>query len=499
VRRLLALAFLFLPLGLSAADDPTYKALRAARPDGRTIAVEGFGYDSDVYHFTLTGTLHLLAPADGQNVAAVFLGSGRYELKPAIPAEQRQLALWANDEKLTVLSDDFDRAVFFSSDLLKAAEGKGGAPRSGSPDSQAGGVFETYMKKQRKDFSTNVHLRVVQDLLNMPAESAFMAYVDGKKYPPAMLVVDPLGALSGGGGEETMMYVSHDTKGGVWYSSHLRKEVEKGVARIPPPLADAEHYVIDANIKPNAEIEGTTTMTIVPSVALRVLPINLAPKARMSDVSFAPAGPEPVWTGAAFIQEDEKEDADAAIVFPAPVKAGEKLLVKVTYKGKDVNQILSLTVDEAMKFFVDKRAVVKRLSALRDVGLGYLRLGQSTDSLSGGEAQRLKLASFLAENAKGEAGRLFLFDEPTTGLHWTDVGQLIKTFRDLIERGNSVLVIEHNTQLIEAADWVIDLGPEGGDQGGEVVAVGTPEEIAADPRSITGKYLFARRAADAVA
>ena len=164
-------------------------------------------------------------------------------------------------------------------------------------------------------------------------------------------------------------------------------------------------------------------------------------------------------------------------------------VMKVRYKGKDVNDILALTVDEALRFFVDKRAVVKKLDTLRSVGLGYLRLGQSTASLSGGEAQRLKLASFLAENTKAENGRLFLFDEPTTGLHFTDVQQLIKTFRDLIDRGNSVLVIEHNTQLIEQADHIIDLGPEGGDGGGEVVAVGTPEEIAANPRSLTGKYL----------
>jgi excinuclease ABC subunit A len=169
---------------------------------------------------------------------------------------------------------------------------------------------------------------------------------------------------------------------------------------------------------------------------------------------------------------------------------GEQVM-KVKYKGKDVNDILALTVDEAMKFFVDKRPIVKKLLSLRSVGLGYLRLGQSTDSLSGGEAQRLKLASFLAENSKSEAGRLFLFDEPTTGLHARDVKQLIKTFRDLIDRGNSVLVIEHNIQLIEAADHIIDLGPEGGDQGGEVVATGTPEEIAATPRSLTGRYLKA--------
>ncbi|MEA2491976.1 MAG: excinuclease subunit, partial [Acidobacteriota bacterium] len=153
-------------------------------------------------------------------------------------------------------------------------------------------------------------------------------------------------------------------------------------------------------------------------------------------------------------------------------------VMKVLYKGKHVNDILKLTVDEAAKFFIDKRGILKKLDALRAVGLGYLRLGQSTGSLSGGEAQRLKLASFLAETAKNsEKPRLFLFDEPTTGLHYTDVEVLIKTFRDLIDRGNSVLVIEHNTQLIEHADWVIDLGPEGGDQGGELLAVGTPDDI----------------------
>jgi excinuclease ABC subunit A len=169
-------------------------------------------------------------------------------------------------------------------------------------------------------------------------------------------------------------------------------------------------------------------------------------------------------------------------------------VMKVTYKSKNVNEILKLTVDEALKFFAGRRPIVKKLDALRSVGLGYLRLGQSTDSLSGGEAQRLKLASFLADTAKNaDKPRLFLFDEPTTGLHFTDVQVLIKTFRDLIDRGNSVLVIEHNTQLIEQADWVIDLGPEGGDLGGELVAVGTPEEIAANPRSVTGRYLHVAR------
>jgi excinuclease ABC subunit A len=165
-------------------------------------------------------------------------------------------------------------------------------------------------------------------------------------------------------------------------------------------------------------------------------------------------------------------------------------VLKVRWKGMNVDQILDLTVDEAIRFFVDRRPVVRRLDPLRSVGLGYLRLGQSTATLSGGEAQRLKLASFLS--GKKEVNRLFLFDEPTTGLHSGDVYQLLKTFRALIELGNSIVVIEHNLQMIEASDWVIDLGPEGGDAGGHLVATGTPEEVAANPNSITGRFLFAQ-------
>jgi excinuclease ABC subunit A len=197
-----------------------------------------------------------------------------------------------------------------------------------------------------------------------------------------------------------------------------------------------------------------------------------------------------VCQGAGFVTIDMQFLADVEVICDKcdGRRFGEQVM-KVTYKGKNVNDILQMTVDEAAKFFVARRALLKRLDTLRAVGLGYLRLGQSTDSLSGGEAQRLKLASFLAETANIDKPRLFLFDEPTTGLHHTDVQVLIKTFRDLIERGNSVLVIEHNTQLIEQSDWVIDLGPDGGDLGGEIVAVGTPEEIAANPRSLTGRYL----------
>ena len=165
-------------------------------------------------------------------------------------------------------------------------------------------------------------------------------------------------------------------------------------------------------------------------------------------------------------------------------------VLKVTHKGKNVDAILSLTVDEAIKFFIDRRVVIKKLDPLRSVGLGYLRLGQSTASLSGGEAQRLKLASFLSGQNLLSSRRLFLFDEPTTGLHASDIRQLLTTLRELIDRGNSVVVIEHNLQLIEACDHIIDMGPEGGDGGGEIVAEGTAEEIVENPRSITGRFLF---------
>lgn len=164
-------------------------------------------------------------------------------------------------------------------------------------------------------------------------------------------------------------------------------------------------------------------------------------------------------------------------------------VLKATYKGKNVDVILNMSVDEAIRFFVDKRSVVRKLNALRSVGLGYLRLGQSTASLSGGEAQRLKLACFLVGSGAARSRRLFLFDEPTTGLHASDVRQLIRTFRELIELGNSIVVIEHNLQMIAAADHIVDLGPEGGEGGGEIVATGSPAEVAQNPRSITGQYL----------
>ena len=162
-------------------------------------------------------------------------------------------------------------------------------------------------------------------------------------------------------------------------------------------------------------------------------------------------------------------------------------ILDIRYQGLNIYEVLQLTVDEAIRFFQPAPRVVSRLKVLSDVGLGYLRLGQSATTLSGGEAQRVKLAAHLAQ-ASCE-GTLYIFDEPTTGLHFDDIAKLLGAFQRLIENGGSLLVIEHNLDVIRAADWVIDLGPEGGERGGYVVATGTPEQIAKAEGSWTGKYL----------
>ncbi len=162
-------------------------------------------------------------------------------------------------------------------------------------------------------------------------------------------------------------------------------------------------------------------------------------------------------------------------------------VLDIRYKGLNIHEVLQLTIREALSFFADTPRLVAKLKVLNDVGLGYLRLGQSATTLSGGEAQRVKLAAHLAQ-ATCE-GTLFLFDEPTTGLHFDDISKLLQSFERLILNGGSILVIEHNLDLIQAADWIIDLGPEGGEAGGRIVAQGTPEAIAKAPDSYTGKYL----------
>lgn len=171
-------------------------------------------------------------------------------------------------------------------------------------------------------------------------------------------------------------------------------------------------------------------------------------------------------------------------------KRFKKEVLEVTFEGKNIDDILTMTIDDAIAFF-DKHQQTKiqnKLQPLQDVGLGYVTLGQSSSTLSGGEAQRIKLATFLGKGSKSD-NTLFIFDEPTTGLHFHDIKKLLKSFQALIDLGHSIIVVEHNLELIKCADYVIDLGPEGGERGGKLVAAGTPEELIKSKDSVTGKYL----------
>ncbi len=166
----------------------------------------------------------------------------------------------------------------------------------------------------------------------------------------------------------------------------------------------------------------------------------------------------------------------------------KKEIREITYRGKNLVDVLEMTVDEAVEFFKGNDKIVKYIQVLSDVGLGYLKLGQPSNTLSGGEAQRIKLAAHLSTQRERKH-TLFIFDEPTTGLHFDDISKLLNCFKLLLEGNNSVVIIEHNLEIIKCADYVIDLGPEAGELGGEIVCAGTPETIAENPKSWTGKYL----------
>ncbi|MCI5124463.1 MAG: ATP-binding cassette domain-containing protein, partial [Candidatus Electrothrix sp. AR5] len=161
--------------------------------------------------------------------------------------------------------------------------------------------------------------------------------------------------------------------------------------------------------------------------------------------------------------------------------------LEIKYRGKNIADILAMTVEEALEFFQNIPPIKNRLQTVLDVGLGYITLGQSSVTLSGGEAQRVKLARELSKRSTGQT--LYILDEPTTGLHPADIQHLLLVLNRLVDSGNTVVVIEHNLDVIKTADHIIDIGPEGGDGGGQVVACGTPEEVAAVPESFTGRFL----------
>ena len=157
------------------------------------------------------------------------------------------------------------------------------------------------------------------------------------------------------------------------------------------------------------------------------------------------------------------------------------------YKGKSITEVLDMTIEEARAFFDAVPAIARKLQTLMDVGLSYIKLGQSATTLSGGEAQRVKLSRELSKRDTGKT--LYILDEPTTGLHFADIQQLLDVLHRLRDHGNTVVVIEHNLDVIKTADWLVDLGPEGGSKGGMIIATGTPEEVAANPASHTGHFL----------
>ncbi len=168
-------------------------------------------------------------------------------------------------------------------------------------------------------------------------------------------------------------------------------------------------------------------------------------------------------------------------------KRYDRETLEIKFKDKSIADVLDMTVEEAADLFKAVPSIRDKLETLKRVGLGYIHVGQQATTLSGGEAQRVKLTQELSRRATGRT--LYILDEPTTGLHFHDVAKLLDVLHELVDQGNTVIVIEHNLEVIKTADWIVDLGPEGGDAGGHVVAVGTPEEIAANPASYTGQYL----------
>ena len=164
-----------------------------------------------------------------------------------------------------------------------------------------------------------------------------------------------------------------------------------------------------------------------------------------------------------------------------------KETLEILYKGKNIAELLDMTVEQAVEYFDNHSNIKRKLDTLMDVGLGYIKLGQSSTTLSGGESQRVKITKELAKQKRGNTA--YMLDEPTTGLHFEDVRKLISVLNRLVDKGNSVYIIEHNLDVVKSSDWIIDLGPEGGNKGGEVIAIGTPETVAKNPKSYTGQFL----------
>ncbi|HEX9493571.1 MAG TPA: hypothetical protein VGA33_09920, partial [Thermoanaerobaculia bacterium] len=278
MKRLLLCAIAVLAAAVSnAANDPSYTAMRTSRPDGRTIAINNFVFDRDVYHVTLNGTMHLLAPVNANTVAAVFTGHGSYELSPASDTERKMLVINADDASLKTFRDEFESMVIFDRDLINQLPK---SVTSGAPDPGAMQAFDRFLRFEQRDLKSNVHIRILQGLLNNEATPLFYAFPDGKKYARMMLVVDGRGYLDG---EETALRSADSQRGGVWYSSHLRGEKPHPEVR----SIHASHYDIHSTFQAHDEIAGTTIISAATTrEGIRVVPIELDSHLRIEEAAF---------------------------------------------------------------------------------------------------------------------------------------------------------------------------------------------------------------------
>jgi hypothetical protein len=327
--------------GLLADADPTYTALRAARPAGPAVAVQDLQLERDVFRFQFVrGRFQFLEPVSGRVTGAVFVGEGTWQLTPAGEGARRHLALLQNDPKLEVLTDRFESLVLLFTDGTEAEIRK---PGSETPaDGRAASVWDSFRKRQRKDLETNLQLRLLADVLGgtEPSSGLFIALVDGKKLPPAAVVVDPSGLrwisdMSMAGDAGSLLYVVHEREGGSWYL-----EARRNVAAAPPPPpARAAHYAIETTIQKNEHVQGDTTITLEAlRDGVRVLPVALLGQLRIRDAELSAGGAtdSAPWKAVSFIQEDKEEDADAAVVLPAALVRGERVRLRIVYEGDDV-------------------------------------------------------------------------------------------------------------------------------------------------------------------
>lgn len=319
------------------AADPVYVALRAARPEGPAVSVSQLALERDVFRFRFDkGAFQFLAPVEGRVTGAVFAGEGSWELRPALEVERRHLALLTSQPNLEVLSDRFDSLVLFFTDNTEE-EIRGGGIETAVAPARAGDIWDSFRRTQRKDLKTNLQIRILGDLLRgpEPKRGTFLAALNGKKLPEAIIAVDPEGLdwfapNTMPGEENAALWMIPEFDRGFWYLAP-----RKG-APAAPHGASAEHYTIESTISENTRLAGTTTIRVRVDVPdQRVLPLQLFDKLRLTEAAIAPAEAD-TWTPVAFIQEKEEEDSDPAVILPSAPPAKSVLRLRLRYDGKDV-------------------------------------------------------------------------------------------------------------------------------------------------------------------